>query len=123
MPRTVGTQRSPRSRKQTVGAYHAAEIPFVHGSRVAPVLPMTADDRALSVEMMRYWTDFATAGDPNGGAPSTDHPVWPVFESSDPTWMRFDLDISVAPVDRRDRYEIFTRRIARLVDRMASTAV
>ena len=114
--------RTPPSPTQTVGAYHAAELAFVHGSRVAPVLPMTADDRALSAEMMRYWTDFARSGDPNGGAPTADHPEWRPFDDSDPTWMRFDHEIAVVPVDRCDRYDIFTARLARLVDQMSSTA-
>jgi para-nitrobenzyl esterase len=113
--------RTPPSPKQTIGAYHAAELVFVHGTRVAPVLPMTDDDQALSAEMMRYWTDFAKTGDPNAGDPSASHPEWPPFDESDPTWMRFDHEIAATPVDRRDRYDIFTARIDRLVDQMTST--
>ena len=30
--------------------------------------PWTDGDRALSAEMMDYWTNFMRTGDPNGGA-------------------------------------------------------
>ncbi|MEL6982230.1 MAG: carboxylesterase family protein [Actinomycetota bacterium] len=120
--------RTPKGDKQTAGAYHAAELPFVHGSRV-PVFPMTAADTALSTEMMRYWTEFARTGDPNGviggvdaerGLPAAGHPWWPMFDPADPRWIRFDHTITVGPVDRREQYEIFNARTDRLVAEMAA---
>lgn len=117
--------RVPKGAKQTAGAYHAAELPFVHGSRV-PIFPMTRADKALSATMMRYWTDFARTGDPNGpgagAGTSPGHPQWPRFEADDPRWIRFDHTIAVEEVDRRERYEIFNARTDRLVAEMASLA-
>lgn len=112
--------RTPKGERQTAGAYHAAELPFIHGSRV-PIFPMTDADVALSGEMMRYWTDFAATGDPNGsGAGGATHPTWPAFDPADPTWIRFDHSITVGPVDRREQYEIFNARTDRLVAEMAA---
>lgn len=112
--------RVPKSPQQTAGAYHAAEIPFVHGSRV-PIFPMTAADKALSAEMIGYWTDFARTGDPNaGGSGSAAHPAFPLFSADDPTWLRFDHAIAAEPVARREQYEIFNARTDRLVDQMAA---
>ncbi len=118
--------RTPKGERQTAGAYHAAELPFVHGSRI-PIFPMTDADLALSTEMMRYWTDFATTGNPNGtgvgGSSEPTHPThprWPGFDPDDPMWIRFDHAITVGPVDRREQYEIFNARTDRLVAEMAA---
>ncbi len=113
--------RVPKAENQTVGAYHAAELPFVHGSSV-PILPMTAQDKALSLEMMTYWTDHARRADPNASAPGVNHPEWPAFHPDDPHWIRFDHTITVEPVQRREQYEIFSALIDRRVDEMAATA-
>ena len=50
--------RTPASPSQTAGAYHAAELPFVHGTSV-PILPMTNADKGLSAKMIAYWANFA----------------------------------------------------------------
>jgi para-nitrobenzyl esterase len=110
--------RNPKGKRQTVGAYHAAELAFVHGSNV-PLLPMTKDDKALSVEMMKYWTDFAKGGHPNGGPATAAHPYWPRFDDTDPRWMRFDHRIGMETVARLDKYEIINARRARLVEEMS----
>ena len=109
--------RVPKSPKQTAGAYHAAELPFVHGSSV-PIFPMTAEDKALSKEMIGYWTDFAKAGDPNGGS----RPAFPTFSPDDPRWLRLDHRVVAEPVTRREQYEIFNARTDRLVGDMMSLA-
>jgi para-nitrobenzyl esterase len=113
--------RTPKSPKQTAGAYHAAELPFVHGSNV-PIFPMTAADKALSAEMIRYWTDFAANGDPNptDGSGGATHPAFPRFDADDPRWMRFDHTIGVEPVSRLEQYEIFNANTDRLVSEMSA---
>ena len=109
--------RVPKLEGQTVGAYHAAELPFVHGSNV-PILPMTAKDKALSREMVTYWTDHARRADVNASAPGVNHPEWPAFDPDDPQWIRFDHTVTVEPVQRRDQYAIFTSLIDRRVAAM-----
>jgi para-nitrobenzyl esterase len=54
-----------------LGAYHAAEIPYVFGTvdAIAATLPTSynAKDRELSRAMSGAWARFASTGDPNGG--------------------------------------------------------
>jgi para-nitrobenzyl esterase len=57
-------------------ATHASEIPFVFDRFVQPgngsqAAPLTPAEQALARSMVRYWTNFAKRGDPNGlGVPS-----------------------------------------------------
>lgn len=106
--------RTPASPTQTAGAYHAAELPFVHGSNV-PILPLTDDDKTLATEMQRYWTSFAKSGDPNTGAKVH----WPAFDPDDPQWINFNHTITTELVSRTAQYEIFNRRTSRLVEELA----
>ncbi|MEM8922381.1 MAG: carboxylesterase family protein [Actinomycetota bacterium] len=112
--------RTPPSSKQTAGAFHAAEIPFVHGKKV-PIIPMTGADDPLSAAMQRYWTDFAATGDPNGvGGDDPARSAWPGFDPADPRWMRFDHAVAVESVSRRERYELLNALTDRQVAAMAA---
>ena len=64
--------RVPPSKKQTLGAFHAAEIPFVFGS-YEPILGQSKEDKTLAELMQNYWVNFAKTGNPNG----EDLPGWP----------------------------------------------
>ena len=48
------------------GAFHSAEIWYMHGTIDRCWRKMTDIDRRLSGEMVRYWANFARSGDPNG---------------------------------------------------------
>ncbi len=53
-----------------IGARHAGEIEYVFGALDSlPDVPWQAADRALSDQMMTYWSNFARTGDPNGTGP------------------------------------------------------
>lgn len=58
-------KRVPNRAGQTVGATHAAEIGFVHGSELF-FDPQDGPDRELARVMQRYWSSFASFGNPNG---------------------------------------------------------
>ncbi len=77
--------RVPPSDKQTIGAFHAAEIPFVFDSH-EEVLGLTEDDAALTETMMSYWANFARNGNPNGD----NLPNWP--QQSGDQWMHFSAN-------------------------------
>ncbi len=51
------------------GAYQAGDLPFVFGNFTGDHHDSTEPDetqRQVSRQMMRYWTNFARTGDPNG---------------------------------------------------------
>ncbi|MGB0389213.1 MAG: carboxylesterase/lipase family protein [Ardenticatenaceae bacterium] len=107
-------KRVPPSPKQTAGAFHAAELAFVHGASV-PILPMNEQDWALSRQMIDYWTNFAKTGDPNGYALAK----WTPFSAQQPQWMSLDIhQVGVQTVDREEKYQIFNAYTRRLIHAM-----
>jgi para-nitrobenzyl esterase len=106
--------RTPKSPNQTAGAYHAADLAFVHGSNV-PIFPMTAADKELSSHMIGYWTDFAKSADPNANGL---RPVFPRFNESLAHWLELDHTIRPAPVSRREQYEIFNAQTDRVLQQI-----
>ena len=59
-----------------LGAFHASELAYLF--RIpAGAAAFTPDQLALSDQMIRYWTRFATHGNPNGAG----SPGWPHFTS------------------------------------------
>lgn len=106
--------RVPPGDRQTIGAYHACELPFVHGSTV-PIFPMTAADKLLAQDVMGYWTSMARNGEPHAG------PVeWPRFDPADPKWLNLSHEIVAEPVSRADKYAVLNARTERLVTEMAA---
>lgn len=107
-------KRVPPSPKQTAGAFHGAELSFVHGVSV-PILPMNKQDWLLSGKMVEYWTNFAKTGEPNGGT----LPTWSPFSAQEPKWMSFDIDqVGVQAVDREEQYKILNARTLHLIKAM-----
>jgi len=80
--------RIPPSKAQTIGAYHAAEIPFVFDS-IESALGLSKEDEALTDLMGTYWTNFAKTGDPN--LPIDVSTSWP--EYNDREWMVFSANV------------------------------
>ena len=84
--------------RESVGAAHGSEIPYVFGTlsiaaRAANAPKYDSVDTAVSEQMQQYWTNFAKAGDPNGGS----LPRWPKF---DPTARAYIDLTATGPVAR-----------------------
>jgi len=70
-----------------VHADHGSEIPSVLGlPLIHPDIPFSEADHALSTSMMKYWTNFARAGDPNGMG----LPEWPRYNTETKEHLIFD---------------------------------
>jgi para-nitrobenzyl esterase len=75
-----------------LGACHGSELPYVFGSGTQ--LTHGSKQAAASALMERYWTRFASAGDPSGkGAPDLGSDLaWPAFTSTSDQRMQFTLE-------------------------------
>ena len=62
------------------GAFHSAELWYVFGTLDKCWRPMTADDQALSDQIVTYWTNFAKTGNPN----SNSWPAWQPYTEKNP---------------------------------------
>jgi len=105
--------RTPPSPKQTAGAFHGAEIPFVHGKSNI-ILPLYEKDLGLSRIMIDYWTQFAKTGNPN----VSPHPGWPLFDFEDQKYMELGARIGEAPIARAAKYDILDRHLLRQIEKM-----
>jgi para-nitrobenzyl esterase len=107
--------RTPPSPTQTLGAYHSAEIAFVHDTFL-PIFDYTEEDVALAQAMGDYWVQFAKSGDPN--LPS--RPEWPTFTAESQRQMRLGIGPELGPteVDRRAKFELLRQHLLGLIEEM-----
>jgi para-nitrobenzyl esterase len=60
------------------GAHHAAELPYLFDVTLWTPPTLTPEQVALSRTMLRYWTQFAGAGNPNSAL----SPAWPRYDTT-----------------------------------------
>ncbi|MBY9067932.1 carboxylesterase family protein [Hyphomonas sp. WL0036] len=106
--------RVPPSPNQTIGAFHAAEIPFVFNSHL-PGLKVTPNDLTLTEAMMTYWTNFARTGDPNG----TGVPEWPSYSLDRDVWLDLNHSIRVIEGLRARKLDILEETLLQRITQMS----
>jgi len=103
------------SGRESVGAAHGSEIPYVFGTlSIAQKAPNAArydaTDEAVSGQIQQYWTNFAKSGKPNGGS----LPRWPKFDATARAYMDLTAGGPVAREGlRREACELFIENISR----------
>ena len=107
---------TPPSKKQTAGAFHAAEIFYVFDTSF-PLVPV-ADDAHLTIrDMGDRWFAFAATGIPD--SPGREH--WPEYDPGDPHHMVFGRPQSgVANVPPSPGIDLMRERIAWLTETLAA---
>jgi len=83
-------------RKDTKGALHATEIPFVFETvRAKYGEATTPEDEAIAAAANAYWVAFARTGDPNGDG----RPRWPAYSEKDDVILDFAVTGPAAKPD------------------------
>jgi para-nitrobenzyl esterase len=98
------TRVPPGPESARLRSFHASEIAYVFGN-LDPPRPWEAADRELSSQMLSYWVNFATHGDPNGKG----LPAWPAYDETTDRNIVFGEKISTATGLNRDALDFFDR--------------
>jgi para-nitrobenzyl esterase len=101
--------------RESVGAAHGSEIPYVFGTLAAAARSPNAPkydstDATVSDQMQQYWTNFAKSGDPNGRS----LPKWTKFEPASRAYMDFTAEGPIAREGlRREACDLFMENLNR----------
>ena len=70
------------------GAFHSSDLWYIFHSMKHSWRPFTEGDKALSNQMVDYWTNFAKYGNPNGKSGD----VWKPYTTQSPQFLVLDAD-------------------------------
>jgi hypothetical protein len=73
--------------KKANGAYHTSELLFTFQRMNGAFFSADDGDRAVEATMLTYWTNFAAAGDPNGGGA----PTWTAYVPGQDPYQEIDV--------------------------------
>lgn len=83
------------------GAFHSSDLWYIFHSFSHSWRPFTAGDKALSKQMVDYWTNFAKFGNPNGKGKG----VWTPYSAKVPKFMILDVNGNKADCTMSDKPE------------------
>ncbi len=86
------------------GAYHSGDLAFVFGNTDKVGLDWHDDDHKLSQHMVKYWTNFARSGNPNGA----DLPVWQKFTGETYATQRLNINPETVDGIRKSKIDILS---------------
>ena len=87
-----------------LGAFHAAEIPYVFGNIEGTDWIIDDADRALSRVLASYWRNFARSGSPNGEG----LPHWPAYSLEGGETLEVGLESRVVAHHLRDKLDVMS---------------
>lgn len=88
------------------GAFHSAELWYVHGTLERCWRKMGETDRRISAYMMDYWTNFAKTGDPNGIGATT----WTNYTLAEPKIMVFGENTGMQTMEAHPAVQVFQKK-------------
>ena len=107
---------TPASKKQTAGAFHAAEIFYVFDTAF-PLVPVADDAHLTSRDMGDRWFAFAATGVPD----SPGREQWPAYDPGDPRHMVFGRPVSgTKSVPQSPGMDLMRERIGWLTESLAA---
>lgn len=107
---------TPPSKKQTAGAFHAAEIFYVFDTAF-PMVPVADDAHLTTADMGDRWFAFAATGVPD----SPGREAWPLYDAGNPRQMVFGRPQSgVANVPPSPGIDVMRERIEWLTETLGS---
>ena len=101
------SHRPPGPQKETLGAFHAAEIAYVFNNPQGLRYTATNDDIQLADVMSDYWVNFASTGNPNAEG----LPEWKPYTQLNPNYVELNAtaiphtDLTPAARDFFDKVE------------------
>eukprot|EP01065_Artemidia_motanka_P045910 TRINITY_DN6841_c0_g1_i1.p1 TRINITY_DN6841_c0_g1~~TRINITY_DN6841_c0_g1_i1.p1 ORF type:complete len:525 (+),score=163.48 TRINITY_DN6841_c0_g1_i1:103-1677(+) len=74
--------------KKPLGVFHGSELVLVFGQDEL----LLKKEREMSMQVRKYWTNFAATGNPNGNSDDSTAPFWPTYTNSSDSTMIIDLE-------------------------------
>ena len=105
------TRVPPIAEAEELGSFHAAEIPYVFGTKW-PGDGWGDVDEKLSRTLRSAWLRFAATGDPNG----VDLPEWTAFTAANEAYMEFGDRVTVGSRLRVEEIDTLARHYRQMLD-------
>ncbi|CAG2251342.1 Putative inactive carboxylesterase 4 [Mytilus edulis] len=103
----------PRRPEWFDGSAHATELFYFFFIESLP----TEQDRELSSNLMKYWTNFAKTGDVNG----VNLPKWEEYDTTTEHYINFDINITTGQQMLKDRVDFWLNDIPSILNPASST--